>query len=158
MSEPSVCVLFETCSVAPNPTIIVQQNLPKDPAQYELTLEQMVMNGYPIPSYMADVFEKPEGWVETPQPPESDPNVSQGILRTKVYAIDCEMVRNFWFLYEDFSLHVLVHDRRRKRALACLHNRLFDGSPNLRPASEALKANHRLFNEVCVLLLPKFRP
>ena len=30
-----------------------------------LTLEQMIENGYPIPSYLADVFEKPSGWVET---------------------------------------------------------------------------------------------
>ncbi|KAG6332748.1 hypothetical protein ID866_6338 [Astraeus odoratus] len=64
----------------------------KDPALYLLTLEQMIENDYPIPSYMADIFEKPPGWVETPQPEQ------QSILmvpaerpRPKVYAIDCEM-------------------------------------------------------------------
>lgn len=59
-----------------------------DPSQYLLTLEQMIENDYPIPSYMADVFQKPEGWVETPQqPPPADPAVKRPI-----YAIDCEMV------------------------------------------------------------------
>ena len=55
----------------------------------------MIENDYPIPSYMADVFEKPDGWVETPQP------VSDSILvlpddkqRSRVYAIDCEMVHS----------------------------------------------------------------
>ena len=54
----------------------------------------MIENDYPIPSYMADVFDKPSGWVETPQP------VAESILllphqkqRSRVYAIDCEMVR-----------------------------------------------------------------
>jgi RNA exonuclease 1 len=52
-----------------------------------LTLEQMVENDYPIPSYMADVFEKPPGWVETPQPADNESKENQ-----KIYAIDCEMV------------------------------------------------------------------
>ena len=54
----------------------------------------MIENDYPIPSYMADVFEKPDGWVEPPQP------VSDSILvlpddkqRSRVYAIDCERSR-----------------------------------------------------------------
>ncbi|KAF8554782.1 ribonuclease H-like protein [Imleria badia] len=64
----------------------------KDPSLYLLSLQEMIENDYPIPSYMADVFEKPDGWVETPQP------VSDSILllphdkqRSRVYAIDCEM-------------------------------------------------------------------
>ncbi|KAF8840863.1 ribonuclease H-like protein [Paxillus ammoniavirescens] len=64
----------------------------KDPTLYLLSLPQMIENDYPIPSYMADVFEKPPGWVETPQP------VTESILllppekqRSRVYAIDCEM-------------------------------------------------------------------
>ncbi|KAF9232680.1 hypothetical protein BU15DRAFT_54755 [Melanogaster broomeanus] len=64
----------------------------KDPSLYLLSLEQMIENDYPIPSYMADVFQKPPGWVETPQP------VADSIIllppekqRSKVYAIDCEM-------------------------------------------------------------------
>ncbi|KIJ60064.1 hypothetical protein HYDPIDRAFT_99502 [Hydnomerulius pinastri MD-312] len=64
----------------------------KDPTLYLLSLPQMIENDYPIPSYMADVFEKPPGWVETPEP------VAESILllptdkqRSRVYAIDCEM-------------------------------------------------------------------
>ncbi|KAI0270407.1 ribonuclease H-like protein [Gloeopeniophorella convolvens] len=58
----------------------------KDPAQYVLTLEQMVDNDYPVPSYLADVFEKPKGWVETPQAtPDSEPG------EQAIYAVDCEM-------------------------------------------------------------------
>ncbi|KAH7889012.1 hypothetical protein F5I97DRAFT_2006350 [Phlebopus sp. FC_14] len=64
----------------------------KDPSLYLLSLSQMIENDYPIPSYMADVFEKPLGWVETPQ------SVTESVLllppekqRARVYAIDCEM-------------------------------------------------------------------
>ena len=49
----------------------------------------MVENDYPVPSYLADVFQKPEGWIETPQA-EADAEGSHA-----VYAIDCEMVRAF---------------------------------------------------------------
>ena len=66
----------------------------KDPAQYMLTLEQMIENDYPIPSYLADVFEKPPGWVETPQSSDSD-----STQPPKIYAMDCEMVGvGLWFL------------------------------------------------------------
>ncbi|PPQ92983.1 hypothetical protein CVT25_000184 [Psilocybe cyanescens] len=65
----------------------VQSELNKtDPTQYLLTLEQMIENDYPIPSYMADVFEKGTGWLETPQPAENESKAKQ-----KIYAIDCEM-------------------------------------------------------------------
>ena len=62
----------------------------------------MIENDYPIPSYMADVFEKPEGWVETPQPSAPPPGLGQGQGqgqgqkegkgKQKIYAVDCEMV------------------------------------------------------------------
>ncbi len=55
--------------------------------QYLLTLDQMIENDYPIPSYMAEIFQKPFGWVETPKPAENESKWNQ-----KVYAIDCEMV------------------------------------------------------------------
>ena len=59
-----------------------------DPTQYVLTLEQMIENDYPIPSYMADVFQKPEGgWLETPKPDQNESKWKQ-----KIYAVDCEMV------------------------------------------------------------------
>ena len=31
--------------------------------RYLLSTEQMIENEYPLPSYVADIFEKPEGWV-----------------------------------------------------------------------------------------------
>ncbi|KAG5642482.1 hypothetical protein DXG03_002732 [Asterophora parasitica] len=67
----------------------------RDPAQYLLTLEQMIENEYPVPSYMADVFEKPVGWLETPEPPKKgllDVSVKgKDAPKPKIYAIDCEM-------------------------------------------------------------------
>ncbi|KAG6896567.1 hypothetical protein C0992_007419 [Termitomyces sp. T32_za158] len=69
----------------------------QDPAQYLLTLEQMIENEYPIPSYMADVFEKPDDrWLETPEPVKTGlldgiPEKGKEPLKAKIYAIDCEM-------------------------------------------------------------------
>lgn len=51
----------------------------------------MIENDYPIPSYMADVFEKPPGWLETPEPKASEYKSGH----PKIYAIDCEMVFGF---------------------------------------------------------------
>ncbi|KAF8149431.1 hypothetical protein B0H34DRAFT_733720 [Crassisporium funariophilum] len=65
---------------------VQSENNKDDPIRYLLTLEQMIENDYPIPSYMADVFEKPSGWVETPEPPVNHSKKGQ-----KIYAIDCEM-------------------------------------------------------------------
>lgn len=39
----------------------------QDPRQYLLTIDQMVENGSLVPSYLADVFQKLEGWMKTPQ-------------------------------------------------------------------------------------------
>ncbi|KAI0248416.1 hypothetical protein BJV78DRAFT_799137 [Lactifluus subvellereus] len=58
----------------------------KDPGQYLLTVEQMIENDYPIPSYLADVFKNPDGWIETPQAATDVVSGSQ-----TVYGIDCEM-------------------------------------------------------------------
>ena len=57
-----------------------------------LSLEQMIENDYPIPSYMADLFQKPPGWVETPEAPQESLLSSPLKIKAKVYAIDCEMV------------------------------------------------------------------
>jgi RNA exonuclease 1 len=46
----------------------------------------MVENDYPVPSYLSDVFSKPEGWIETPKANADSKPGSQS-----VYAIDCEM-------------------------------------------------------------------
>jgi RNA exonuclease 1 len=82
---------------------VAENNRNKDPAQYLLTKEQMIGNEYPIPSYIADVFEKPDGWVETPEPIKPsllDPPAKDGNLPTqKIYAIDCEMVLNCYLIY-----------------------------------------------------------
>lgn len=67
----------------------------KNPTLYLLTLEQMIENDYPIPSYMADVFQKPEGWVETPEPQMHSLLEKQSTASPKIYAIDCEMVCPF---------------------------------------------------------------
>lgn len=60
----------------------------KTPMRYLLTTEQMIENDYPVPSYIAEVFEKSPGWVETP-PPQGDSPSSEKTPR--IYAIDCEM-------------------------------------------------------------------
>ncbi|KAI0766795.1 hypothetical protein BC629DRAFT_1292810 [Irpex lacteus] len=57
----------------------------KTPTRYLLTREQMIENDYPIPSYIADVFEKQEGWKETPEPSADD------VADARILAIDCEM-------------------------------------------------------------------
>ena len=59
----------------------------KNPAQYLLSVQKMVENDYPIPSYLADVFQRPEGWIEMPQVATNEEGSDA------VYAIDCEIVR-----------------------------------------------------------------
>ncbi len=49
-------------------------------------MEQVVENDYPVPSYLAEVFQKPEGWIETSQV------ATDGEGSHTAYAIDCEMV------------------------------------------------------------------
>ncbi|KAH8999593.1 hypothetical protein EDB86DRAFT_2908694 [Lactarius hatsudake] len=65
--------------------ISAERTQKKNPAQYILTTEQMVENDYPVPSYIADVFTKSEGWIETPQAAVDAESSHQ------VYAVDCEM-------------------------------------------------------------------
>ncbi|KAJ3996078.1 ribonuclease H [Lentinula boryana] len=63
-----------------------------DLSEYMLTVEQMIDNEYPIPSYMADVdHERPPGWVETPEEPRFDDQEGIPRPRRKVFGIDCEM-------------------------------------------------------------------
>ena len=78
-----------THTSTPHCCFVVAETNKTDPTQYLLTLEQMIENDYPIPSYMADVFEKSTGWMETPQLAENESKWNQ-----KIYAIDCEMVRD----------------------------------------------------------------
>lgn len=71
--------------LAVEPIVLVvraaERSAKKDLTQY-LTGEQMVENDYPVPSYLADVFSKLDGWMETL---EADPQ--------SVHAIDYETVR-----------------------------------------------------------------
>ncbi|KAJ3768868.1 hypothetical protein FB446DRAFT_750066 [Lentinula raphanica] len=57
--------------------------------EYMLTIDQMVQNGYPVPSYLqgGSKREEGEGWVETPM--EEGEGEKKG---RKAYGIDCEMV------------------------------------------------------------------
>ncbi|TFL03120.1 ribonuclease H-like domain-containing protein [Pterulicium gracile] len=69
-----------------------ERSMQNDPSRYLLPLDQMIENDYPIPSYMADVFEKSAGWLEVPEQPK-DSLLADPSKRTKprVYALDCEM-------------------------------------------------------------------
>ncbi|KAG6899153.1 hypothetical protein C0993_000227 [Termitomyces sp. T159_Od127] len=87
----------------------------QDPAQYLLTLEQMVENEYPIPSYMADVFEKPDDvWLETPEPVKPGlldglPEKGKELPKAKIYAIDCEMASSIFII--DYYTEKVVYDQ-----------------------------------------------
>ena len=73
--------------------------------RYMLTLEQMIENGYPIPSYLADVFEKPPGWVETKVEAVDETLLSPPMSPLpRIYAMDCEMVRLHYFSYAPIPL------------------------------------------------------
>ncbi|TFK44122.1 hypothetical protein BDQ12DRAFT_672432 [Crucibulum laeve] len=67
---------------------VLSENVKDVPTNHLLTLEQMIENDYPVPSYMADVFQKPEGWVETPEPVKQ---AADSTKKATIYAIDCEM-------------------------------------------------------------------
>ncbi|KAF8697258.1 hypothetical protein AX14_001396, partial [Amanita brunnescens Koide BX004] len=65
-----------------------------DPAQHALSVDQMIENDYPVPTYMADVFQYTPEWKETPNPeqPLVATTLKAGIMPArKIYAIDCEM-------------------------------------------------------------------
>ncbi|TFK84802.1 ribonuclease H-like protein [Polyporus arcularius HHB13444] len=64
----------------------------KTPLRYLLSLEQMIENGYPIPSYLAEVFDKPPGWVETTVETVDDTLLSPSTSDIpRIFAMDCEM-------------------------------------------------------------------
>ena len=53
------CPLFSFLLIGdPHPTAECAGK--KDPAQYLLTVKQMIENDYPVSSYLADVLEKPD--------------------------------------------------------------------------------------------------
>ena len=47
----------------PTSLLVVELAFNQDPSLYLLSLQWTIENDYPIPSYMADVFDKPDGWV-----------------------------------------------------------------------------------------------
>ena len=109
-----------------------ERALGKDPAQYVISLQQMVENDYPIPSYMADIFQKPPGWVETPEAPKEPLLSSSTAKKPKIYAIDCEMVGASMLMINDLPITVLlVLDRRWQRTHESLHHRLHIGNRDL---------------------------
>ncbi len=61
----SVPHFFNIITPADTPTEIDRAK--KDPTQYLVTVEQMIENDYTVPFYLADVFSKLDGWVETPE-------------------------------------------------------------------------------------------
>ncbi|KAJ8502161.1 hypothetical protein ONZ51_g150 [Trametes cubensis] len=64
----------------------------KSPLRYLLTTEQMIENGYPMPSYMSETFETPPGWVETKVASVDDSLLSPATSdNPRIYAMDCEM-------------------------------------------------------------------
>lgn len=83
-----------------------------DPSEYVLSVEQMIENDYPIPSYMADVDnEKLPGWVETPAESKLDQGKGKPKVKRKIYGIDCEMVGFRFFLFlKSLILSIVVHD------------------------------------------------
>ena len=78
-----------------------------DPAQHALSVDQMIENDYPVPTYMADVFQYTPEWKETPNPeqPLVATTLKAGIMPArKIYAIDCEMVRCAYSLVQHSQL------------------------------------------------------
>jgi hypothetical protein len=86
----------------------------------------MIENEYPIPSYIADVFEKPDGWVETPEPIKPSlldpPTKENNLPKQKVYAIDCEMVCRVMYSISHSDALPAVPNGGWQRAYASLHD------------------------------------
>ena len=61
-NDASKPVFSSRCPLTP--PLVAERAFDKDPSLYLLSLQQMIGNDFPIPSYMADIFGKPNGWVE----------------------------------------------------------------------------------------------
>ena len=73
---------------------VAERTQEKTAIRYLLSLEQMIENGYPIPSYLAETFEKPPGWVETKVEGSTETLLSPPSSEVpRIFAMDCEMVR-----------------------------------------------------------------
>jgi hypothetical protein len=82
------CIFFALYLQLTSATKWIEERLAKKDTLSILAVEKMFENDYPVPSYLADVSSKQDGWVETPEP---DADAKPGALF--IYAIDCEMVR-----------------------------------------------------------------
>ncbi|KIJ42385.1 hypothetical protein M422DRAFT_31336 [Sphaerobolus stellatus SS14] len=58
----------------------------KDPRKFLLGVEDMANNEYPVPTYMGDLSQLPERWVESPYVDGTEDD-----SQPKVYSLDCEM-------------------------------------------------------------------
>lgn len=56
----------------------------------------MTENDYLVPSYLLNVYSKPDGWVEIP---ETDPDADAEFGNQPVYVIDCEMARTLSYIF-----------------------------------------------------------
>ncbi len=85
----SVPDFFNSITPADTPTEFDSQAIgKKDPTQYLLTIEQTIENDCPIPSYLTNVFSKPD--VETP---EIDPDADTKLGNQSFCPIFCDMAR-----------------------------------------------------------------
>jgi RNA exonuclease 1 len=89
-----------------------EQTTKGDPSMYTLSLDQMIDDEYPIPSYMLPMNSEaralPEGWIETLNVP---PRRTLGERKKppKVYALDCEMVSQLQSFSSFLSAVFLFH-------------------------------------------------
>ena len=73
------------------PHLTAERARKKDPVQYLLTVEQIIENDHPVPSNLADIFRKLDGWIATPQA-----TTCVVLGAQTVHEIDCEMVSTYY--------------------------------------------------------------
>jgi RNA exonuclease 1 len=101
---------------------------------------------------MPDVFDKPDSWVETPQAvSESILLLSHEIQRSRLYAVDCEMVRHH-FSTTRLTQPDTVSDRRRQGTDPGLHHRLRVRHCRVRQACQLTQSRHRLARKLSFFL------
>ena len=67
----------------PRHLFVAEALMNKDLAQHMFSVDQMIENDYPVPMYLADVFQYTPDW-----------RLTAGMPTHKIYAIDCKMVRS----------------------------------------------------------------
>jgi hypothetical protein len=81
-------------------------------------LEQLLENEYPLPSWMSEISQLSDDWLQVPECKTNSPD--------RVLALDCEMVSLTYKIYNrDLSwLFLIVHNYGWQRANPYLHSRL----------------------------------